>query len=94
MAYIEMKNSYKRYQVGDTEIIANNDEFWKLKRELVIILGASGAGKSTVLNILGGMDTNDDGHVFVDGVDISALMKNNSLTIEEMMSVSSSNFII
>ena len=73
MAYIEMKNSYKRYQVGDTEIIANNDVNFEIgKGELVIILGASGAGKSTVLNILGGMDTNDDGHVFVDGVDISA----------------------
>ena len=73
MTYIEMKNSYKRYQVGDTEIIANNDVNFEIEKgELVIILGASGAGKSTVLNILGGMDTNDDGHVFVDGVDISA----------------------
>ena len=59
MAYIEMKNSYKRYQVGDTEIIANNDVNFEIEKgELVIILG--------------GMDTNDDGHVFVDGVDISA----------------------
>ena len=58
MAYIEMKNSYKRYQVGDTEIIANNDVNFEIEKgELVIILG--------------GMDTNDDGHVFVDGVDIS-----------------------
>ena len=89
MAYIEMKNSYKRYQVGDTEIIANNDVNFEIEKgELVIILGASGAGKSTVLNILGGMDTNDDGWTF------PLLMKNNSLTIEEMMSASSSNFII
>ena len=59
MTYIEMKNSYKRYQVGDTEIIANNDVNFEIEKgELVIILG--------------GMDTNDDGHVFVDGVDISA----------------------
>ena len=72
MAYIEMKNSYKRYQVGDTEIIANNDVNLKLKRGVSHYLGASGAGKSTVLNILGGMDTNDDGNVFVDGVGISA----------------------
>ena len=73
MAYIEMKNSYKRYQVGDIEIIANNDVNFEIEKgELVIILGASGAGKSTVLNILGGMDTNDDWHVIVDGVDISA----------------------
>ena len=72
MAYIEMKHSYKRYQTGDTEIIANNDiNFAIEKGELVIILGASGAGKSTVLNILGGMDTNDEGQVLIDGVDIA-----------------------
>ena len=72
MAYIEMKNSYKRYHVGDTEIIANNDVNFEIEKgELVMILGASGAGKSTVLNILGGMDTNDEGQVLIDGVDIS-----------------------
>ena len=59
--YIEMKNSSKRYQTGDTEIIANKDVSFEIEKgELVIILGASGAGKSTVLNILGGMDTNDE----------------------------------
>lgn len=72
MAYIEMKHSYKRYQTGDTEIIANNDiNFAIEKGELVIILGLSGAGKSTVLNILGGMDNNDEGQVIIDGVDIA-----------------------
>jgi len=72
MAYIEMKHSYKRYQTGDTEIIANNDiNFTIEKGELVIILGSSGAGKSTLLNILGGMDNNDEGQVIIDGVDIA-----------------------
>ena len=72
MAYIEMKHSNKRYQTGDTEIIANNDiNFAIEKGELVIILGSSGAGKSTVLNILGGMDNNDEGQVIIDGVDIA-----------------------
>ena len=72
MAYIEMKHSYKRYQTGDTEIIANNDiNFAIEKGELVIILGSSGAGKSTVLNILGVMDNNDEGQVIIDGVDIA-----------------------
>lgn len=72
MAYIEMKHSYKRYQTGDTEIIANNDiNFAIEKGELVIILGSSGAEKSTVLNILGGMDNNDEGQVIIDGVDIA-----------------------
>ena len=72
MAYIEMKHSYKRYKTGDVEIIANNDITFEIEKgELVIILGSSGAGKSTVLNILGGMDTNDEGKVIIDGKGIS-----------------------
>ena len=67
MAYIEMKHSFKRYQVGDTEIVANNDISFEIEKgELVIILGASGAGKSTVLNILGGMDILIDGQNIAD----------------------------
>ena len=72
MAYIEMKNSYKRYKSGQSEIIANNDISFEIEKgELAIILGSSGAGKSTVLNILGGMDTNNEGNVLIDGKDIS-----------------------
>ena len=72
MAYIEMKHSFKRYQIGDTEIVANNDFNFEIEKgELVIILGSSGAGKSTILNILGGMDCNDEGQVIVDGTDIA-----------------------
>lgn len=72
MSYIEVINSYKRYKMGDTEIVANNDVTFSVEEgELAIILGASGAGKSTVLNILGGMDTNDEGKIVIDGKDIS-----------------------
>lgn len=72
MAYIEMKNSYKRYKSGQSEIIANNGISFEIEKgELAIILGSSGAGKSTVLNIIGGMDTNDEGNVLIDGKDIS-----------------------
>ncbi|MGT2930324.1 ABC transporter ATP-binding protein [Streptococcus dentasini] len=72
MAYIEMKHSFKRYQMGDTEIVANKDITFEIEKgELVIILGASGAGKSTILNILGGMDSNDEGQVLIDGTDIA-----------------------
>ena len=72
MTYIQVKNSFKRYQVGETEIVANHDVNFEIEKgEFVIILGASGAGKSTVLNILGGMDTNDEGEVWIDGVNIS-----------------------
>ncbi|MFQ7477275.1 MAG: ABC transporter ATP-binding protein [Streptococcus sp.] len=68
MAYIEMQHCYKRYTSGETEILANQDVSFEIEKgELVIILGASGAGKSTVLNILGGMDTNEEGQVLIMG---------------------------
>ena len=72
MAYIEMRNSYKEYHMGDSVITANRDVSFSIEKgELAIILGSSGAGKSTVLNILGGMDTNDRGEVLIDGENIS-----------------------
>ncbi len=64
MSYIEVRHNYKKYKTGDTEVLAN-------KGELAIILGASGAGKSTILNILGGMDTNTSGDVIIDGKNIA-----------------------
>ncbi len=72
MPYIEMEHSYKRYRMGDTTVMANDDVTFAIEQgELAVILGASGAGKSTVLNILGGMDTNSEGKVVIDGKDIS-----------------------
>jgi len=72
MSYIEIKDEYKRYKSGDSIITANDGiNFAIEKGELALILGASGAGKSTVLNILGGMDTCDEGQVLIDGVDIA-----------------------
>lgn len=63
------------------EITANNDvNFGIEKGEFAIILGSSGAGKSTVLNILGGMDTNDDGKVIIDGKDISGYSQKELVT--------------
>ena len=57
VGYIEMVHSYKRYHMGTTEIAANRDVNFSIEKgELAIILGSSGAGKSTVLNILGGME--------------------------------------
>ena len=50
MAYIEMKNSYKRYKSGQSEIIANNDISFEIEKgELAIILGSSGAGDSDIM---------------------------------------------
>lgn len=81
MSYIEMQHSYKRYKTGSIEITANNDvNFGIEKGEFAIILGSSGAGKSTVLNILGGMDTNDDGKVIIDGKDISGYSQKELVT--------------
>lgn len=72
MAFIQMIDSYKRYKMGDTVIVANNGiDFEIEKGEFTAIVGPSGAGKSTVLNILGGMDTCDEGQVFVDGKDVA-----------------------
>jgi putative ABC transport system ATP-binding protein len=58
--------------MGNSEIVANRDVSFSIEKgELAIILGSSGAGKSTVLNILGGMDNNDEGEVIIDGNDIA-----------------------
>lgn len=74
MAFIEVKNLYKVYQAGETSITANEYLNFEIeKNEFAVILGASGAGKSTFLNILGGMDRPTKGNLFVDGKDISKL---------------------
>ena len=72
MAYIQVINECKRYKMGESTIVANNNINFEIEKgEFVIILGPSGAGKSTVLNILGGMDSCDEGQIIIDGVDIS-----------------------
>lgn len=74
MSYIEIKNLNKIYNMGEVEIKAlDNTSFNIDKGELVVILGPSGAGKTTCLNILGGMDIATNGEVIVDGRDISKL---------------------
>ena len=73
MAYIEFKDVIKAYGEGDARIHALDGASFTVERgELAIILGASGAGKTTALNILGGMDTVTSGTVTVDGRDVSA----------------------
>ncbi len=72
MAFIEFRNVSKIYKMGEVEIRALNDISFSIdKGEFVVVLGNSGAGKTTILNILGGMDTVSAGHVVVDGNDIS-----------------------
>ncbi len=73
MAYIEFNHIVKEYVAGETVIRALNDaSFLVEKGELAVILGSSGAGKTTALNILGGMDRATSGQVIVDGQDITA----------------------
>ncbi len=74
MAYIKFENVDKTYKMGEVKIEAlKNTSFEIEKGELVCILGPSGAGKTTCLNILGGMDTLTNGKVIVDGVRIDKL---------------------
>lgn len=81
MAYIEFKDVCKTYKMGDVLIKAlDKADFSIEKGELVCILGASGAGKTTALNILGGMDRLTSGEVLVDGVEISKLNEKDLIT--------------
>ncbi|MBH5317685.1 ABC transporter ATP-binding protein [Paenibacillus sp. GSMTC-2017] len=69
---IEFKNVTKQYKIGEVQIDAlTGVDFSISEGEFVVILGASGAGKSTILNILGGMDTATSGQVFVGGQEIT-----------------------
>ncbi len=72
MAYIEFNNVVKTYGAGESQINALDGANFTVERgELAVILGASGAGKTTALNILGGMDTATSGTVMVDGRNIT-----------------------
>ena len=79
MAYIEFNDIVKTYQMGEVSIQALDHAQFDIEQgELVCILGPSGAGKTTALNILGGMDSASSGQVLVDGIDITQL-KNKAL---------------
>lgn len=78
MSYIEFKKVNKNYRMGEITIKAlDNTNFQIEKGELVVIVGPSGAGKTTTLNILGGMDTATSGDVLVDGKNIATLKGKN-----------------
>ena len=79
--YIEFRDVKKKYKMGEVEIDAlGGVDFSVNKGEFVIIAGASGAGKSTILNILGGMDTVSSGKVIVDNNEISRYSQKDLIT--------------
>ena len=71
MSFVDVREVYKRYRMGEVTITASNGVSFEIEKgEFAVIVGSSGAGKTTMLNILGGMDSCDDGAVLVDGTDI------------------------
>ena len=85
MAYIEFDRVVKEYPSGRTTIRALDEASFTADRgELTVILGQSGAGKTTALNILGGMDTATSGRVVVGGRDITGLRKRDLIAYRRM----------
>ena len=71
--FVTFDNVCKYYQMGENRIAAADHVTFHIEKgEFCIIVGPSGAGKTTVLNMLGGMDTCDEGHIWLDGKEVSA----------------------
>lgn len=82
MKLIEIKNLIKTYSTGETSFNALNDVSLSIdKEEFVAIMGASGSGKSTCMNILGCLDKPTSGSYFLDGIDVSKMSMNELSTI-------------
>ncbi len=70
--FVKLENVYKSYHMGEITINAANGVSFEIEKgEFAVVVGPSGAGKTTVLNLLGGMDTCDKGKMLVDGSDVS-----------------------
>ena len=76
MSFVTLKDVYKSYKMGEVTITASDGVSFDIEQgEFALIVGASGAGKTTVLNMLGGMDRCDSGDIIVDGNNIASYNK-------------------
>ena len=74
MEFVTFQNVTKKYIAGSQEIVANDEVSFSIKeKEFCVIVGPSGAGKTTILNLLGGMEGCDSGDIFVDGAEVSKM---------------------
>lgn len=81
MAFVEFRDVSKIYRMGEVEVAAVKDMSFTIEEgEFVVIVGPSGAGKTTVLNMLGGMDAVTDGKIWVAGTEVSG-MRERDLTL-------------
>lgn len=72
MSFVKFENVSKRYRMGEVTITASDNVCFEIEKgEFAVIVGESGAGKTTVLNMLGGMDTVSEGSILVDGDNIA-----------------------
>lgn len=79
--YVEFNDVYKRYKMGEVTITAAGGVTFHInKGEFAVVVGASGAGKTTVLNMLGGIDSSDDGDIYVDQKRVSELNERDLVT--------------
>ena len=71
-SFVTLRDVKKIYQMGEVKIAAADGISFRIEKgEFAVVVGPSGAGKTTVLNILGGMDTATSGEVWVDGIEIT-----------------------
>ena len=71
-SFVTLENVYKRYHMGEVTITASDGVSFEIEKgEFAVVVGSSGGGENTVLNILGGMDSCDEGTILVDGQDIA-----------------------